>query len=655
MEELDLLNLSEQVDLECKKAAGRDGRGEVPKGLWPSYAAMANTEGGKILLGVEELEQGSFQIIGIVDLERVKKSLWDGLNNKEIISDNLLSDKDIRVISAGGKSVLQINVPRASRTQKPVYIGSNPMTGTYRRNYEGDYRCDEEAVRRMMAERVSDSRDAAVLEGYTIEDLDAETLKVYRGQFQTVRPSHPWNGLPLHDYLRNLGAWGVDRQRGTSGVTLAGVLMFGRLRPILDACPNYVVDYQERPEAKREMRWVDRVTTDGTWSGNLFDFYRLVITRLVRDLRVPFRLQGQIRIDDTPVHEALREALTNALIHADYSGRVSVLVVKRPDLFGFRNPGGLRIPQRAAIQGGTSDCRNRNLQKMFQLVGFGEQAGSGIPKIYHNWRLEDWRPPVIEERRNPDQTIMTLRMVSLLPDSVVVDLDTRIGERFRRLPEVQRLALATASLEGSVTHSRLAEISDSHPHDLSRDLHDLVEDGMLESAGIGRGTVYYLPGSGPAAMDEFAVSVADAQTSRPNAEHLPTSPEHLPQSPEHLPQSPEHLITNPEHLPGGRRRADHAQMVSEKELASLAEKVVAIAERKKVPSEEMERAILTVCAGRFLSLRELRNLLHRSADTLRTHYLSKMVDQGRLKLLFPERPSHPRQRYTAATVASEKK
>lgn len=57
-------------------------------------------------------------------------------------------------------------------------------------------------------------------------------------------------------------------------------------------------------------------------------------------------------------------------------------MVKRPDLFGFRNPRDLRVPVDVAIQGGNSDCRNRALQTMFRLVGLGEQSGSGIPKIF---------------------------------------------------------------------------------------------------------------------------------------------------------------------------------------------------------------------------------------------------------------------------------
>ena len=141
------------------------------------------------------------------------------------------------------------------------------------------------------------------------------------------------------------------------------------------------------------------------------------------------------RIDDTPVHEAIREALTNTIIHADFTGRVSLYIVKRLDMFGFRNPGLMRVPLYMAIRGGQSDCRNRHLQKMFQLVGLAEQAGSGLPKVYRNWSKQHWRRPELIEQHDPDQTILRLRMVSLLPEEALAELDARFGKRFRELPE----------------------------------------------------------------------------------------------------------------------------------------------------------------------------------------------------------------------------
>ena len=140
--------------------------------------------------------------------------------------------------------------------------------------------------------------------------------------------------------------------------------------------------------------------TPGMWSGNLFDFYRMVYPKLVRDLKVPFRMEhGHHRVDDTPVHEAIREAIVNTLIHGDYSVSVGILIQKRPEGFLFRNPDNLRVPLDQALAGGYSDCRNRSLQKMFQMIGEGEQAGSGLPKILSAWKGQHWRVPDLETIR----------------------------------------------------------------------------------------------------------------------------------------------------------------------------------------------------------------------------------------------------------------
>lgn len=195
---------------------------------------------------------------------------------------------------------------------------------------EGDYTADDETVRRLLAERIEDSRDERVLTGYDFGDLDmVQTATAYRNRFAAVKPGDVWTDSPVPEFLERIGAFGKNRESGYSGLRFAGLLMFGRGEVIRDELPHYMVDYQERPEAKAELRWVDRLVPDGTWSGNVYDFFRRVY-QFMADSKVPFQLQGGQRVEDTPVHEALREALVNTLIDAYYSGRVSVLVVKRP-------------------------------------------------------------------------------------------------------------------------------------------------------------------------------------------------------------------------------------------------------------------------------------------------------------------------------------
>ena len=631
---LDLAGLSESVDLECKAAQGRDGRGELPEDFWKSYSAMANTDGGVILLGVQEKPRGSFQVRGLADPERVRKALWDNLHNRKQVSANLLSEQDVEPIKVDGKTVLRIRVPRAARQVRPVHLGSNPFGGTYLRRYEGDYAADDEAVRRLLAERVEDSRDERVLKGFDFADLDMDTVAAYRNRFAAAKPGHVWSDLPLPEFLERIGAWGKNREEGFSGLRLAGLLMFGRGEVIRDAVPHYMVDYQERPEARAEKRWIDRLVPDGSWSGNVYDFFRKVYQKLTADLKVPFQLQEGQRVDDTPVHEALREALANTLIHADYSGRVSVLVVKRPDMFGFRNPGRMRIPPELAIHGGNSDCRNRRLQTMFQLVGYGDHAGSGLPKIYKNWAGQHWRSPVLYEMPEPEQTLMELRMSSLVPDRAVSELSAQLGARFAALSETARLALITAQVEGLVSHDRLKQITTDHPADLTKLLGQLVRDGLLVPDGSGRGMVYFLP------WQRHPVAVAFDATDLENRVAGAKPPE-LDAKPPELGAKPPELIAYYDWngIPADLQEA----------LEALA---APVASRRKVSAEALRTTIQALCTGRFLGLRVLAHVLQRDIGDLRKRTLMPMVQKGHLIPAFASNRD-PRQAYTAPMTETE--
>ncbi len=642
MDDLDFTSLAESHDLECKAALGRDGRGELPEDVWKTYSAMANTDGGVILLGVQESPRGTFKVVGLSEVERVRKALWDNLHNRKQVSINLLSESDIAPVVMDGKTVLRIRVPRASRQARPVHLGSNPLGGTYRRRHEGDYPVEDEVVRRMLAERVEDSRDERVLKGFDFNDLDMDTVAAYRNRFAAVKPGHVWSDLPLPEFLERVGAFGKDREDGSTGLRLAGLLMFGRAEVICDALPHYMVDYQERPEAKAEKRWVDRLVPDGTWSGNVYDFFRKVYQKLTVDLKVPFQLQAGQRIDDTPVHEALREALVNTLIHADFSGRVSVLVVKRPDMYGFRNPGLMRVPPELAVLGGHSDCRNRRLQKMFQLVGYGDHAGSGLPKIYHNWAGQHWRRPVLSELNEPEQTLMELRMVSLLPELAVADLRAHLGAKFASLSPLEHLALVTAVTEGKINHGRLREIATEHPSDITKMLTRLVKDELLVSDGFGRGMVYFVPWQDRRAVTAFE----DGEVSSLTPELGVLTPDLGPLTPDLGSLTPELEVGV---QAAGPQVISELAQLTEAELAHLQHLAKPVNDAKRSAPDLVQQTVLTLCAGRYLGLRVLAELLNRrdrDGKDLRTRILNPLVEQGALLRAFPK-TNDPRQGYIA--------
>ncbi len=676
----DLELLQETVDLECKLAAGRDGKGALPEDFWPTYSAFANTNGGIVVLGVRE-KQGQFVIEGVPHVANVRRELFNLLNNREKVSVNLLSDADIRDVSLEGRTLLVIDIPRATRKQRPVHITKNPFDGhTYRRLHDGDRQLPDEDVKRMLAEQVEDSRDNRLLHGYGLNDICLETLRAYRQMFANLNPEHHWNTCDDQEFLRQIGGWKRDRETGKSGLTLAGLLMFGWMASIQEELPNFMLDYQERPEAISDLRWVDRITLDGRWSGNLFDFYRRVFLKLTADVKVPFRLEKGVRKDETPVHVALREALANVLVHADYTDRASVLVVKRPEMFGFRNPGLMRIPPDVAIHGGEHDCRNRTLHKMFRLVGVGEQAGSGLPKIYKGWASQHWRAPALYERCEPyNQTLLELRMVDLLPDELIAELQVFFGDRFNALGNNERLTLATASSERVITHTRLRELTGLHPFDATRLLQELVREGFLERHNAGRGSVYSLPDAGIPRPEEVFGQSAEHVTEksmRPrtssahlkgSSAHLKPSSAHLEGSSAHLKPSSAHLKTSMENVRAGEIEAERRDaagcLVSDRLDAPIIDSLKALAPtlraklyrdaaepraHRKVGAEILRKAILEVCTGRYITLNCLAELLKRDPDALRQHHLKNMTKSGLLRLAFPTVPTHFRQAYRTA-------
>ena len=62
-------------------------------------------------------------------------------------------------------------------------------------------------------------------------------------------------------------------------------------------------------------------------------------------------------------------------------------------------------------RGGESDPCNKTFMKMFNLVNIGERSGSGVPNIFNTWEDQGWKEPVIEERFDPNRTILTLEFV----------------------------------------------------------------------------------------------------------------------------------------------------------------------------------------------------------------------------------------------------
>ena len=618
---LSIFNWREGDDLEFKSA-----KGGLPQSLWETYSAMANTQGGIILLGVAD----DAAIIGLSNPDEIRKNFWDTVNNKSKVNSNILESSDVQVIEHADKILIAIRVPRASRYQKPVFVGQNPLTGTYKRNYEGDYRCTEQEVFRIFSDRSTQAFDSRILDRYTIEDLDLESLHQYRNRFRSHKLAHPWLDLDDQSFLARLGGWDECKQTGQKGVTVAGMLMFGREEILRKTVPQYSVDYREKFSEDPYVRWTDRLMIDGTWPGNLFQFYIKVIQKLFSDLKVPFQLDSELfRKGETIVHEAVREALVNALIHADYLGQGGVIIEKYRDRFEFSNPGMLLITMDQLLGGNVSECRNKSLQTMFTMIGAAEKAGSGVDKIWRGWRSQHWRHPIVRERVQPDRVLWTLPMISLLPEESLARLGQRFGSKFQRFTALETQALVTADIEGFVDNARMRQMTTEHSADITKVLQTLISKGALIQDGQGRWTRYRL--ASPSVPKESSY------------QHKEIYPLHKDGYPLHKDGYPLHKDGYP--LRSGVGLA-FVKEPSDGDWEELEEIARPAQQNKRLSYQELEIILLRLCEGRWLTRKRLAELLGRNDEGLRNRFLAPMVERELLCLRYPGMPGRVDQAYT---------
>jgi ATP-dependent DNA helicase RecG len=147
----DIALLKETWQIECKLARGRHGDGTLPEDIWETYSAFANTQGGDIFLGLRELGPGRYELAGISKPAAVIAELLAGADDPKKVSANILCIDSIGVVVIDGFNIIHINIPKAPIYLRPIYIGNDPLTGSFVRDRSSDIKLSPDRVRRMQA------------------------------------------------------------------------------------------------------------------------------------------------------------------------------------------------------------------------------------------------------------------------------------------------------------------------------------------------------------------------------------------------------------------------------------------------------------------------------------------------------------------------
>jgi predicted HTH transcriptional regulator len=305
-----------------------------------------------------------------------------------------------------------------------------------------------------------------------------------------------WTNLEDDDFLYRIGAvaYGKDKKLHP---TAGGLLMFGYEYEIMKEYPHYFLDYQEQFDASK--RWDDRfVSSSGDWSGNVYDFFRLAYNKIQQHIKVPFKVVDGLRVEDTPVHKAIREALANCLINADYYGRQGLVIKYKPNEITLENPGRFRIDVALAFEGLITDPRNSLLMKYFNLVDVGERSGRGIYEILHVWSDMNWDKPSIDEMLEFDRAKLTLpiRKATAKSDGKKVAAKSGGKKVTANTLKQRELILAYLQEHGRITTSEASELLAVGTSRAKVILYELVDIGKTKAQGEDKNRFYVLESNG---------------------------------------------------------------------------------------------------------------------------------------------------------------
>lgn len=415
-----------------------------PDGLIRTVVAFANTAGGTILVGVED---GTRRVKGVSEPMALEERVANIIS--DAIAPRLLPD--LEILSYRRTHVLAIQVwPSSNRPHYVARLG--PERGTYVRVGSTNRRADADLIGEMQRFARGDAFDEQ-----PIPELDSQAIdfRVASESFAPVRK------LARKD-LESLKL--VARYQGRLVPTVGGLLLFGADR------------LSRFPDA-----WIQVGRFGGTNKSEIIDHLELTDSLIQAiDLAVAFVEKhtmrgaqiGRVRRQESRSipPAALREALVNAVAHADYAQRgAPIRLALFDDRLEVENPGllpfGLTLDD---LPRGVSKLRNRVMGRVFHALGLVEQWGSGAQRMIAACTESGLRPPEWEEIGTRLRvTIRTER--SSLPTLDV--LDSAILTHLSRGQGVSTSAIADhIGLSNRATRTRLVK---------------LVQRGLVREVGSG--------------------------------------------------------------------------------------------------------------------------------------------------------------------------
>lgn len=433
-----------------------------PEKVATLVTAFYNSGGGKIILGVED---ESRKPVGVSNPQEIEHRFTQFIRHYCSLDE----DPGIEFVRYSGRDFLVIHCPKGRNTPYFVKGQTTPRVRVGSSNMPAN----REEIARLYRDGSGESQDIHPVKNSTLDDLDMGKIREY------FRESYLTKQLK-RDYLIELmlKEHFVVRENNLLIPTVAGLLLFGR-NPYLNLHHSEVK--ADRYVGDLRVEWLDRQDI----RGNLFDVLDQTEKFFLRNMRTPAKVVGFKTETRTEYPlEALREAVTNALVHRDWHKQETILIRMYNSFVEILSPGELLRP--LTIEDLKRDdyvpkTRNNIIAGVFNDLEMMDKRGTGFLRIRE--ALEKWKLPEPEFEERQGWFIIRFRnpYVEIIPE---ID-ETILNDR-------QKKAIEYLRVKGKITTREYMKINKVSERTARNDLAGLYKKKVVERLGATTSLRYVL-------------------------------------------------------------------------------------------------------------------------------------------------------------------
>jgi ATP-dependent DNA helicase RecG len=444
-----LLEAQEGESLEFKEAAG----GYSSDKLCTYCCALANEGGGRVVLGVTDMRPR--RVVGTPAFPQIEEA-------RRILAGHLRLRIEVREIQHADGRVLVFEVP-----PRPAGMPVRFKNVYWARSADSLVAMSEDQLRLALAE-IGHDFSADVCPGAATQDLEPEALEDFRRRW-IEKSRNAGLALLTHEQLLRDAELLVEE-----GLTYAALILFGS-RTALGrylAQAEVVFEYRSSENPGPAQQRTD-------YRQGFFSYYDDLWRSLnLRNDRQHY--QDGLFVLDIPTFEerSVREAILNAVSHRHYQLPGSIFIRQYPRRFVIESPGGL--PAGVTVENilDRQAPRNRRIAQVFALCGLVERSGQGVNLMFEQSVRQSKSTPSFE---GSDAHLVNLTLDGEVHDSRFIRFLEKIGQETATSFDVHDLVLLDLLLREQPI-----------PAPVKPRLRRLVDVGVVESVGRGRGTHYIL-------------------------------------------------------------------------------------------------------------------------------------------------------------------